>query len=287
MMNKKNKVLLSTVGLLLLSGIAATSSTFAWFTTVRSATINYGSATVESKDANLQIAYVNSENTLTNSPAVDQDNVLEIAGTNAVTDISGDGENFFKPVWASQTDSATGVASSIGAVTTADGHYVDFKITVSRSNALAEPGLKVYLGTGTEFTAPNAHANLLKSVRLAVLDNLGAPMFRWAPEQETSPKYLIHDEDGEAYWDGTNPTDHTLQADSNLKYGTILTATTLAGAVSAGDYLVADLSTGTAVSATISFRAWIEGADVHATNDILDAAAKTFNLDVKLYGLVA
>ena len=47
-MNNKNKILLTSVGLAMLSGIAATSSTFAWFTTTRTASVSYSSATVTS-----------------------------------------------------------------------------------------------------------------------------------------------------------------------------------------------------------------------------------------------
>jgi hypothetical protein len=62
-MNKKNKVLLGAIGLVLLSGIAATSSTFAWFTTVRTASISYSEATVQASDGNLAIEYLSSLNT--------------------------------------------------------------------------------------------------------------------------------------------------------------------------------------------------------------------------------
>jgi len=57
---QKNKVLLGAIGLVLLSGIAATSSTFAWFTTVRTASISYSKATVQSSDGNLAIEYKSS-----------------------------------------------------------------------------------------------------------------------------------------------------------------------------------------------------------------------------------
>ncbi|MDD3389646.1 MAG: hypothetical protein PHP09_04230, partial [Bacilli bacterium] len=62
-MNKNKKLLLSSVGLAVLSGIAATGSTFAWFTTTRTATISYTSATVVSKQSNLKITYVSSNDT--------------------------------------------------------------------------------------------------------------------------------------------------------------------------------------------------------------------------------
>ena len=99
-MNKKNKVLLGAIGLVLLSGIAATSSTFAWFTTVRTASISYSEATVQSSDGNLAIDYQSSLNTWSGAPTYDAEaNKVTIAGANKVTDISGDGKTFYKPVW--------------------------------------------------------------------------------------------------------------------------------------------------------------------------------------------
>ena len=55
-MNKKNKVLLASVGLAIFSGIAATSTTFAWFTTTQNASLSFNSATVETQDNNLNVA---------------------------------------------------------------------------------------------------------------------------------------------------------------------------------------------------------------------------------------
>lgn len=142
-MSKKSITLLGTIGLLIVSAVAATSSTFAWFTSVRQATINYNDATVSSTDSSLGIVYKSSLNTMTTSLT---DNVLTLTGSNLVTDISGDGKTFYKPVWASQTDSQTGVASAIqdvalSAAKDADGFLVDFTVTLSSSG---EQDLKVY-----------------------------------------------------------------------------------------------------------------------------------------------
>ena len=108
-MNKKNKVLLTSVGLALLSGIAATGSTFAWFTTTRTASVSYSKATVKSGQSNLLIDYVSSLNTMTESQA---GSLLTLTGGNMVTDISGNGLNFYKPVWSANP----AIASSINEV---------------------------------------------------------------------------------------------------------------------------------------------------------------------------
>ncbi len=272
-MNKKNKVLLSAVGLVLLSGIAATSSTFAWFTTVRTASINYTEATVTSASGNLVVAYKSSQNTVTGNTV---DNVTTITGANSITDISGDGKTFYKPVWAVPTTTA----SVINTVSTADGFYVDFTVTVSRDNTLAQNGFKVYLGAGTEIvgkTDSNQALNdsVVPATRLAVLGSDGEVVLRWAPVAETSPKYLV---DGTGAY-GT--TTHQVQADSALKTGAITTETTIAAADAAG-YLVADLASGTLASTDLTFRIWIEGEDAQTVNAIIGGV---FNVNIALYAL--
>lgn len=282
-MNKKNKVLLSTVGLLLLSGIAATSSTFAWFTTIRTAKVNFGDAEVVTKSGDLAIEYVGSANTgVTATQAAE---VVTITGTNKVTDISGDGKTFYKPVWA---DSNAMVASVINDVTsTANGHYVDFTIKVSRSNDIADNGLKVYLGAGTEIVGKTdtdsdqqaLNDSVVAATRLAVLDDAGEVILRWAPVAETSPEYLVAGTGTGAY--GT--TTHQLESDTALKSGEISDFTTIAAADGAG-FLVADLASGTSTDAVITFRAWIEGEDAETTNDIIGGV---FNVNIALYALEA
>lgn len=279
-MNKKNKVLLSTVGLLLLSGIAATSSTFAWFTTVRSATINYSEATAQTTSGNLNILYKESA-TSGISAAVDgtDSNLVTLTGVNnLVTDISGDGKTFYKPVWASQTSSSVGVASVINTVAAADGHYIDFTFTISRSNADDGPGLKVYLGTGTTITDGAAVAgDIVPTLRLAVLVG-GNVVVRWAPVEETNPTYLTTGSG--AYGTST----HSITPDSTLKSGTIVTQTTQALADAHG-YPVVNLATGAAnKSADVTFRVWIEGTDAQTDNAII---GEKLSLALKLYALEA
>ncbi|MFA5660289.1 MAG: hypothetical protein WC968_02705 [Bacilli bacterium] len=288
-MNKKNKVLLSTIGLVLLSGIAATGSTFAWFTSVRTASINFNDATVETKSGNLVIAYrsTGDDGGLTNSLV---GNVLTLGGSNKITDVSGDGVNFYKPVWA---DSASTTASVINTVTTSVGHYIEFGITVSRSNAASANGLKVYIGTGTSIvgkdvveatpgsptpqeTAQQAlNDSVVAATRLAVVDASNAVKFRYAPVAETSPEYLTLGT-GTAY----GLTTHALTADSSLITGTFPTDLTVIPG-SASDYEVADL-TGATTTADLTFRVWIEGTDDQTINDIIGGV---ISVNVALYAL--
>jgi hypothetical protein len=283
-MNKKNKVLLGAIGLVLLSGIAATSSTFAWFTTVRTASISYSEATVQSSDGNLAIDYQSSLNTWSGAPTYDAEaNKVTIAGANKVTDISGDGKTFYKPVWTTPVSAASSIETvpTTGDPGVADGFYIDFTVRLRRDNAVAENGLKVYLGTGTTI-APKDPENpkdtgAVQAARLAVIDHQGNVKVRWAPEQETEPKYITTG-NGPLY--GVSGFEATT--DSNLKHGKITSADSKAAADQAG-FLVADLSKGVANERDVTFRIWLEGEDEHCNNNILGGV---FNVNIALYTFI-
>ncbi len=286
-MNKKNKVLLGAIGLVLLSGIAATSSTFAWFTTVRTARISYSEATVQSSDGNLAIQYLSSLNTWSGAPSYDAEaNKVTIAGANKVTDISGDGKTFYKPVWTTPVSAASSIETvpTTGSPSVADGFYIDFTVRLSRDNAVDENGLKVYLGTGTTI-APKDSSNptdtgAVKAARLAVIDHEGNVKVRWAPEQETDAKYITT---------GTGDTDSLYgvsgfktTTDSTYKHGEITSAESKAAANLAG-FLVADLSKNEATKRDVTFRIWLEGEDSDCNNDILGGV---FNVNIALYTFI-
>lgn len=283
-MNKKNKVLLGAIGLVLLSGIAATSSTFAWFTTVRTASISYSEATVQSSDGDLTIEYLRSLNTWSGGSTYDEEaNKVTIAGANKVTDISGDGKTFYKPVWTTPVSAASSIETvpTTGSAGVADGFYIDFTVRLSRSNAVAENGLKVYLGTGTTI-APKDPLNpkdtgAVEAARLAVIDHEGNVKVRWAPKEETGAKYITTGT-GSIY--GVSGFETTT--DSTYKHGEITSADSMAAAEAAG-FLVCDLSKNEANERDVTFRIWLEGEDSDCDNDILGGV---FNVNIALYTFV-
>lgn len=275
-MNKNKKLLLSSVGLAVLSGIAATGSTFAWFTTTRTATISYTSATVVSKQSNLKITYVSSNDTFASVPEAGPVSSLSLVGGMDITDISGDGLNFYKPVWSA----TAGTASAINAVTESVGNWVEFTVTISRDNVT---GMKVYLGAGTSITPKTANAQDLKAVaasRLAVInvDTPASPVVEciYTPS-DASHSYLTTAAAGTAVYGIDGYTKGTYAGD--LVTGTLATQTTI-GAADAAKTLVADLSTET--SADVTFRAWLEGEDTDAINEAIHGV---FDINISLFGL--
>ena len=276
-MNKKNKGLLTSVGLAVLSGIAATGSTFAWFTTTRTATISYSSATVVSKQSNLQVTYVSSSNTWSTVPSTEATNSLTLLGGNEVTDISGDGIDFYKPVWSAVEDQA----SSIGVVSTVEGFYIDFTVAVSIDN---DSSMNVYLGENTAITAVSAgdpkDQKAVLASRMAVLDASEENVLLTYAPSDTTHQYITA---GATGVDSLYGIDGFTTATTDSLNG-FTTYTTQAQATADDDSVVlATLSSGTP-SADLTFRAWIEGEDLDAVNA---AIGGIFNIDIELYGLAA
>lgn len=298
-MNKKNKVLLASVGLVLLSGVAATTTTFAWFTTVRTASVSFNDATVYSASGNLAIAYKSSKNTVTNSGSGTTLDPLAIAGSNKITDISGNGLNFYKPVWSAVEDEASSI-SEVGAVS-ADNYYIDFTVTISRSNDLAETGMKIYLGAGSNILPKVAlDAEDEKAVlasRLAVINysDSGVPStsdkdpnvaLLWAPAVESTPKYLEATTKvatpGTAVGNNYNVENYNIAAASTLKSAAFATNNTIADADLVNNGAILTLATGVAKTADVTFRVWLEGTDADAINT---AVSGVLSINLNLYAL--
>ena len=286
-MNKKKKLLVGAASMLLLTATAATASTFAWFTTVRNATVNYSSATIYTNGGNIEVTYVSSLVTTWDAPVTTGNN-LSISGAHRITDISGEGVSFYKPIW-NAYDTSSADADSIFAIPTlatgdADGYYVDFTLQIARTSTV---GMKVYFGSTTDITpvsAAAADAQAVAASRLAVIDG-SVTKFMWAPEGDTSYEYLGAGTPGTdtAYTvDGFKLNAITGTGDSDKFYDSaIQNYSTVALADATGNLpCVADLSTET--SDVITFRVWIEGTDPDCINDALSGI---FNIQLDLYGL--
>ena len=282
-MNKKNKVLITSIGLALFSGIAATSSTFAWFSAVQNASVSFNSATVEYEENDLSVAYASSLNT--GIVAGGTANALTLTGSNKVTDISGDGLNFYKPLWDAALDTPSArVAYNIetldmASAGDADGYFVDFTLTISRSDTGAN-GMMVYLGAGTEITAATPSdtedEKAVLGARLAVI-NSDALLLTYAPDADDAGghNYIVAAAGEELY----SVADFDLASNASV-VSSFTSYQTNDAAVAAEAVAIADLSTAT--SANVTFRAWLEGED----SDTINAAiGGVFNIDLKIYGL--
>lgn len=302
-MNKKNKVLLTIMGLVVLSGIAATSSTFAWFTTVRSAMVSFSNATVETKENDLHVSYVSSLNAVSimdldgaSTSAADGDTInnLIISGANRVTDISGDGLQFYKPVWKAANYGANLVADSIEPITLAaagdaDGYLVDFTLRIARGSDHegTSGALKVYFDEGTGIfpkTTADADINAVAATRMAIIVD-GVAIYYYAQNEETTYNYLTNTGDDtdvlyevEEFTNTEELPDVVVGTPDPFGYEPTVTEAGSAGYV---PFLTLNDATDT-VDAT--FRFWIEGEDTDAINT---AIGGVFEVVLKMYALAA
>ncbi|HKM11549.1 MAG TPA: hypothetical protein VJZ05_04260, partial [Bacilli bacterium] len=222
--------------------------------------------------------YVSSNDTFDPGPEVGAKvSSLSLVGGMDITDISGDGLNFYKPVWSATEN----IASAINAVTASVGNWVEFTVTISRDNVT---GMKVYLGAGTSITPKTAlDEQDLKAVaasRLAVInvDTEDSPVVEciYTPS-DASHSYLTAAAGTAVYGIDGYTKEDTYAGD--LVTGTLATQTTI-GLADAAKTLVADLST--KMSADVTFRAWLEGEDTDAINE---AISGVFDINISLFGL--
>ncbi len=304
-MNKKNKILISAAGMLVLTAAAASASTFAWFTTVRNATINYSQAEVYSSSSDLTVAWKSSLLTTVAHASADEQNI-SVTGVHRITDISGNGQNFYKPIWnSSDTDSSTAdsvstlLTSGIGA---ADGYYVDFTLTISQS-AAATGNMNVYVGGATTITPHTADdpqdEAAVNCARIAVLDEASAPVFIWTPDADDAAYRYVSTAPAGTTWktvDGFTSNTQTAAFDATDKFhaGALTTYTTTALATAANVTPIVTLfGTDAGASADysddITIRAWIEGEDPECENVTAGGGALggVFDFSIDIYGVAA
>lgn len=286
-MNKKSKLLLTSVGLAVLSGIAATGSTFAWFTATRTASLSYSKATVETTTSNLKISYLGNAGTFSDpSGGITNVTELDLLGGAAITDISGDGLEFVKPVWSATST----IASDINSVDTAVGNYLEVSISVINEGSSV---LNVYLGEGTGISAHDQEAasqKALKAARLAVITGEEGTTLAdqvqfiiVADENDTVHEYLSA-ESVDATFPlnfGNGDVDTYIETYENVIHQDDIETKHLisdANAIGAKLGVIEGNS-----DLKVTFRLWIEGQDPDAVNDaiggVLDFAADIYALE--------
>lgn len=147
-MNNKAKLLLGLTSILAVSGAVAATSTFAWFTTTRTAQVNVTSMTVYNTASKLKIAYSAVTDGGADSGSVSGTNNLKVVGTtNAkITDLSGDGHTLYRPDWVPGGEGTT--ASSIAAKTNSSGNYYYLRFGMTFTNE-GNVATDVYLNSGS------------------------------------------------------------------------------------------------------------------------------------------
>lgn len=215
-MQTRSKLIIALSSLLAVTAGVAATSTFAWITSTRTATVTYKKATAYSNNGNLTLKYV----APTAGAAFNTPNITDYTGqldiTNAVaggkiTDISGDGVTFYKPkLTADSTDSIQKfVDGTYAAIANSDStsYYVEFGIAFHNGNTdPATNKMKVYVNTGSSLLADvsttgtteekaiqNAKNDLAaKATRVAFLAGSATPTLQayWNPNSDATPIYM-------------------------------------------------------------------------------------------------
>lgn len=293
--------------LTLLSVIAATSGTLAWFQTRRTASISFSEATVRADDANLEITFKHSFNTMTNEKV--SPTMMKLHTETKVTDVSGDGVELYEPIWSgtrntienggdgkseykvSQINTITprlpGTQSPSDPGLKADGRFIDFTLSIGRSGG-STSGLNVFLGEDTRLfhiSGDTSEVNVLSALRMAVINysdnsfDTGTPelLFLHAPETEVDATYLKLGAGG-AY----GSVGHVFADNVDLITAPFVTEMTFAAA--SADYPpIADLTLASGnESVDVTFRIWIEGTDKDAIAPIIH---QEFGIYLDIYAM--
>lgn len=280
-MKTRNKLILSATAMLALSMGAMITGTVAWFTATRQATVNLSNVKVVSTQGDLQVELVGTPYTVDTSVQ----GTLGLTGTDVVTDVSSNGITFYKPAF---YDSLSTQALYIDDVTAEEDHFVDFQLTISRSDPTNTAGFLVYLGANSVIEAYDelepADVAAANSARVSILNQArDARKFLWAPVDDETSYSFIEAGTGPIYGvSGYDLADAELESDFHA--GVIATHTGINGTNdghTGGDSpVIADLTT--AGSEVITVRIWIEGTDSDCTND---AKNGFFTLTLDLYAL--
>jgi len=273
---------------------AGTTAGFAWFTTVRTATVSLTSAHVYTDYGNLSIQYVALDSGLDTASQIVADhtgetNSLGLSATRNITDISGDGVDFYKPTWAPADTNGTNATHitqiSNGEKLLNDGTtiadtsktwYVQFGLKLINSGAAA---FDVYLSNGSAVTANStsipADVQAVKATRVAIWtgDNTTCKtMWQYVPDTVNKyikytgtssdyaysvAKYNLDDAKGTDFASVWHESDwSTVTVASSVDgqdLGTVPAATTNAGVTTNG-------------SITVNVSMWLEGTTVAAAN---------------------
>lgn len=281
-MNNKSKLVLGLSAMLAATvGVAATG-TFAWFTTTRVAQVNVTSATVYSSYGKLAVAYAATQPAQgataisasgTGTPA---DPIALSATTNNMTDISGNGNTFYKPTWLPGYEGTSCSAMPTSPNTATNAYYVAFALTFTNSGTAS---IDVYFDSttvlkahDTEGDAATIDANAMKATRVAVWTTQETPTLvsLWQQETDAAGYKYISAATGTAY-----STDTTYG-------GTLTTLTSGTGSFNVGAYtavkkgfestakagqkLCTLTSTGATATTTLTFTMWLEGTATTAVN---------------------
>jgi hypothetical protein len=305
-MKLRNKLALAACSLMIVSGAAATTSVFAWYTAVRNTELKVNSIGAISQTGTLSVTYVDSTN-ITKKTTADTGDDITLESAKYLTDVSGDGssDTFVKPMFdgtgsTNPTSTASTSSDIVGWWTEANyvAKYTDtiwyqkFTLNFAADSAAQ---LAVYLDPASTVTALNDDLlNSSNSVRFSI--SVGSNEVVYANPNATTADHK--------YWvaNGTQATETIvtgLVEDMTDTHGKILEGTSFFGK---SKKTTGDLTYGgtnpsyddgygyiTTIAASgnqdVVFRVWIEGTDPECVNAGITDIDSQFKMSLKFYAL--
>lgn len=298
-MKKKTQVILGLSSIVAVTAGVAGASTFAWFTTQRTAQVNVTNANIFSTTTALNVAYGGSADGSIDSGTV-TGNIVSVNGTtNAkVTDISGNGKNFYRPAWVPGGEGLS--ASSMDTIE--NGHpattyyYLKFTLTITNTGNADMP---VYLNSGSSVfahggsSATDASKLAAKATRIAILDDSSNLLTQWQFNTEESTakthySYIVAQTGDTAY----NVSGYSVQKVASGDHFHLGDFTTVQSGFnddnSHDDQYLCTLTKagGTAASKNIQIVMWLEGTSTYATNtDTANAVGGVIDAKINIAGI--
>lgn len=272
-MKNKTKVVVALASLLAVTSGIGAYSTFAWFTTTRTAQVNLTSAKVYSNYGKLLVAYgatqPNQGTAYTPTSGTVTDGVTPVTAIDATTvasnetDISGSGKigEFYKPTWipGHETVQASAIPTVENGLNDGVSYYIAFTLTFWNKGTAA---IDVYYNSTAAITgADAAGTEAAKATRIAVYDGTTAVSV-WQGATDSAYSYISSGSTGTAY--GSLGTLSTYTQDTApFHAGSFANSVQKGFTPIVGQTLITSLAAGS--SKDLTFTSWIEGTATAAT----------------------
>lgn len=272
-MKNKTKVILGLSAIIGVTLGAGVTATYAWFISNRTATVNLTSATVYTDASNLAVEYVAVTNGgIIGSSFAQNEQILNINGQSvSITDISGDGQTFYKPSWApdKENDTADSIPSVANGTTT---YYVQFGLKLINTG---NTDFSVYLDQGSSVTGASdsnpaqaaKNAQAAQATRVSVYHGSDCASLWQYDTTDSSFSYLKSQAGGDAY----NSAADVALADPTTDFPGVWHLGAFAYKSSSADEddgsLIAGVSKNS--NAIVVVTVWIEGTLSVATNEAI------------------
>lgn len=278
-MKIKSKLILAASSLLVLSGVAAGTSTFAWFTANQTATAEVTSIGVNTNTDELSMAVTAEDTTIFPNNTGEEPDSLFVAATDAendqLTDVSGSGVDLYKG-----TVDTDGVVGGSYTIPFTAPYCFNFDVTFTNSNP--DKAMAVFLSS-TSSINPTTEADendeaLAKSMRVAILNSAKNESLAYYAPNDSATSQILTGTGGALSTSNANASDLDLTTnDQNIllsDYTTDYTDDTATTTADAKGYIGTIPAT---QSLQVTARIWIEGTDADCDN-----VALTGNVGVNL-----